>query len=322
MPMSMTIVGDIFPPDKRGKWQGAIGAIFGLSSIVGPTIGGWIVDNSSWHWVFFVNLPVGILAAITIFSGLKGERRLKDKVVIDYPGAVTLILGAVCLLLGLNLGGTEYPWTSWQILGLFIASAVFLLAFMLVERKAEEPILSLDLFRSRVFTIANVIGFLMGLGMFGSIMFLPLFLQGVVGVSATSSGNTMIPMMMAMVLASIIGGQLITKVTFRDMFMAGMIFMTVGFYLLSTMTVTTTQLVAISYIITLGLGMGLIMPTVTIAVQDAFPPQLRGVATSSTQFFRSIGGTLGMVVLGAVMNHQSSALLEKNFFPKVQSIPA
>lgn len=321
MPMSMTIVGDIFPPDKRGKWQGIIGAVFGISSVIGPTIGGWLVDNASWHWVFYVNLPVGILAAITISLGLRGEKRLKDRVVIDYTGALTLVIGVASLLLALNLGEKDFPWTSWQILGLFGLSAVFLLIFLVVERKADEPILSLDLFKNRVFTIANIIGFLMGLGMFGAIMFLPLFLQGVIGVSATSSGNTMIPMMMAMVVASVIGGQLITRVSFRTMFIAGTLFIVGGFYLLSTMTVNTTQIAAVSYIIALGAGMGLIMPTVTIAVQDAFPPELRGVATSSTQFFRSIGGTLGMTILGVVMNHQSSAVLEKNFFPVIQKIP-
>ncbi|ADG83516.1 MDR family MFS transporter [Thermincola potens] len=321
MPMAMTIVGDVFPPDKRGKWQGVMGAIFGLSSIVGPTIGGWIVDNSSWQWVFYINLPVGILAAITIFIGLVGEKRLKDNVVIDYAGAATLVIGVVSLLLALSLGGKDFPWGSWQIIGLFGISFVFLLAFIRVERKAEEPILSLDLFRNRVFTVTNIIGFLMGLGMFGSIMFVPLFLQGVIGVSATSSGNTMIPMMFSMMLTSILGGQLITKVPFRSMFVAGMCFMAAAFYLLSTMTVHTTQLVAISYIVVLGVGIGLIMPTLTIAVQNAFPPEQRGVVTSSSQFFRSIGGTLGVTILGVVMNNRSIALLQKDFFPIIRSIP-
>jgi len=298
-----------------------MGAIFGLSSIVGPTIGGWIVDNSSWHWVFYVNLPVGILAAITIFMGLKDEKRRTEKVTIDYAGAVTLVVGVICLLLGLNLGGKDYPWGSWQIISLLSTSFLFLLAFILIEKRAQEPILSLDLFKNRVFAVTNIVGFLMGLGMFGSIMFLPIFLQGVVGVSATSSGNTMIPMMVAMMLTSIFSGQLVTKVSFRTMFMSGMSVMALGFYFLSTMTVNTTQLAATAYTVVLGLGMGLIMPTITIAVQSAFPPEQRGVATSSTQFFRSIGGTLGMTILGVVMNNQSASLLERDFFPKVQLIP-
>lgn len=321
MPMAMTIVGDVFPPEKRGKWQGVMGALFGLSSIIGPSIGGWFVDYVTWRWVFYINLPVGLIAAVTIWIGLKGEKRLQDKVIIDYWGVLTLVVGVVSLLLGLSLGGKDYPWGSWQILGLLGTSLVFLVAFVLVERKAPEPILSLGLFKNRVFAITNIIGFLMGLGMFGAIMFLPLFLQGVIGVSATRSGNTMIPMMFAMMVTSILGGQLITKVSFRTMFVAGMAIMTAGFYLLSGMTVHTTQLGAIANIVILGIGMGLVMPTLTIAVQQAFPPEQRGVATSATQFFRSIGGTLGMTVLGVVMNHRSVKLLEQDFFPAVERVP-
>jgi EmrB/QacA subfamily drug resistance transporter len=320
MPMAMTIVGDIFPPEQRGKWQGVIGALFGLSAIVGPTIGGWFVDNATWRWVFYINLPVGILAAAAIFAGLRGEKRLKEKVVIDYPGALTLTAGIVCLMLGLNLGGKDYPWSSWQIVGLFAASVTFLASFFLLERRAADPILSLDLFKNRVFTVTNMIGFLMGLGMFGAIMFIPLFLQGVAGITATRSGNTMIPMMAAMMLTSVIGGRLITKVRFREMFMAGMIFMTIGFYLMSTMTVDTARWVAMLYIAVLGLGMGTIMPVSAIAVQTAFPKEQRGVATSSTQFFRSIGGTLGMTILGVTLNHRSVGLLQKNFFPLAEKM--
>lgn len=320
MPMAMVIIGDIFSPEKRGKWQGVIGATFGLSSVVGPTIGGWIVDNTSWHWVFLVNLPVGLLAAVTIYFGLRGEKRVKEQVIIDYTGAVTLVIGIVSLLLGLNLGGKDYPWASWEIIGLFSTAFVFLVVFTLVESRAKEPILSLSLFKNRVFAITNIVGFLMGLGMFGAIMFIPLFLQGVVGISATRSGNTLIPMMLGMVFTSIIAGQIIALVRFRTLFMTGLTLMAVAFYLLSTLAVNTTQLTAISYIVVLGVGMGFIMPTVTIAVQNAFPPEQRGVATSSTQFFRSIGGTLGMTIFGVLLNQRSIELLNKDFFPVVQNI--
>lgn len=322
MPLAMTIVGDIFPPEKRGKWQGVMGALFGLSSIIGPTIGGWFVDHATWRWVFYINLPVGLLAALSIFTGLKGEKRLKDKVVIDYWGAITLVAGVVSLLLGLSLGGKDYGWASWQIIGMLGSALVFLLAFLFIEKRAEEPVLSLNLFKNRVFALTNMVGFLMGLGMFGAIMFLPLFLQGVVGVSATVSGDTMIPMMFAMMITSMVGGQLITRVNFRTLFVAGTGIMTAGFYLLSAMTVNTTQLQAIANIVILGIGMGLVMPTLTVAVQQAFPPEQRGVATSATAFFRSIGGTLGMTVLGVVMNHQSVKLLQNDFFPVAQKIPA
>lgn len=322
MPMSMTIIGDIFPPDKRGKMQGIMGGVFGLSSVVGPSIGGYIVDHTSWHWIFYINLPIGVIAAIAIFNGLKNEKRLKDKVVIDYPGVITLIIGVVSLLLSLSLGGKEYAWASWQIIGLFILSVISLVSFVLIENKAEEPILSMELFKNRTFTVTNIIGFLMGLGMFGSMMFLPLFLQGVIGVSAIQSGNTMIPMMFSMITASIIGGRIISKVSFRTMFATGMTFMALAFYLLSTISINTSLLTVTLYIVIMGIGMGTIMPTLTIAVQSAFPAAQRGVATSSTQFFRSIGGTLGITVLGAVMNLHSAKLLERDFFPKVQNIPA
>lgn len=321
MPMAMTIVGDIFPPDKRGKWQGVMGALFGLSSVVGPTIGGWIVDHTSWRWVFYINLPVGILAALCIFIGLQGEKRLKEKVVIDYTGAFTLVIGVIALLLGLSLGGKDYAWDSWQIISMLGAALVFLVAFVFVEKKAEDPILSMDLFKNKVFAVANIVGFLMGLGMFGAIMFLPLFMQGVVGVSATQSGNTMIPMMIGMVVTSIIGGQLINKINFRTQFVAGMGIMTLGFFLLSTMTVDATQFTASLFTVVLGIGMGLVMPTLTIAVQSSFPAELRGVVTSSSQFFRSIGGTLGVTILGVVMNNRSGQILDKEFFPIVNKIP-
>jgi EmrB/QacA subfamily drug resistance transporter len=316
MPMAMIIIGDLFPPEKRGKWQGLMGALFGFSAIIGPTIGGWIVEHASWHWVFFVNLPVGLLAAIMIFIGLNGERLRKDKVIIDYAGAVTLVIAVVTLLLGLNMGGSSYPWGSWRIIGLFIISLVFILIFITIERKAKEPVLSLHFFKNRVFSVSNIIGFLMGFGMFGSIMFLPLFLQAVIGISPTKAGNTIIPMMLGMVLTSVIGGFIMTKVRFRTMFLFGMTFMSVGFFLLSTLTMNSSQGIAIFYTIFLGLGMGLIMQTVTVSVQNVFAAEFRGVATSSTQFFRSIGGTLGTTILGVVLNNRSIGLMKESLLPQ------
>jgi len=321
MPLAMTIIGDIFPPETRGKWQGLIGAVFGLSSIVGPAIGGWIVDYTSWHWVFFINIPIGILAASTIYIGLRGEKRLKDKVVIDYFGAVMLILATLCLLLGLNLGGTDYPWLSWQIVMLLGVSFLSWITFVSVEKNAKEPVISLELFKNRVFVISNIIGFLMGLGMFGALIFTPLFWQGVIGASATQSGNMMLPMMFSNVVASILGGRLANRASLRTIFVAGMACMALGFYLLSTMTLGTPLKVAVLYLIVLGFGMGLIMPTVTLAVQNAFPPKQRGVATSVTQFSRSIGSTLGMTILGVLFNNDSIKVMTKDFFPKVATLP-
>ena len=321
MPLAMTIVGDVFPPEERGKWQGLMGALFGLSSAVGPTLGGWIVDYYSWNWVFYINLPIGILAAITIYFGLKGEKRLTDKIVIDYAGVITLIAGTISLLLGLNLGGTNYPWLSWQILGLLVISLTAWILFLYAEKRAFDPVLSLDLFQNRVFAVSNIVGFLMGLGMFGSLMFLPLFLQGVLGVSATSSGNTMLPMMVSMMLTSIVVGRFAIKISFRSLYIAGMTLMAGAFYLMSTMTVHTMRFMTIAYIVILGIGLGVIMPVITIAVQSAFGPTRRGVATAATQFFRSIGGTLGMTVLGAIFNSYSNNIMQQEFFPAIKSIP-
>lgn len=322
MPLAMTIVGDIFSPAERGKWQGIMGALFGLASIIGPTIGGWIVDYSSWKWVFYINLPIGILATVTIYLGLKNEKILADKVVIDYAGSIALIAGTVGLLLGLNLGGTEYPWLSWQILGLMGISLLSWILFIHFENRSVEPVLSLELFNNRIFTVSNIVGFLMGLGMFGSTMFLPLFFQGVLGISATSSGNTMLPMMISMMTTSVVVGRLATKITFRSMYVAGMALMSVAFFLLSTMTVDTARVTAMLYIIILGAGIGTVTPVLTLAVQSAFGPEQRGVATSATQFFRSIGGTMGITILGAIFNGYSVNVMRQEFFPVIQTIPS
>jgi len=322
MPLSMTIVGDIFPPDKRGKWMGFMGALYGLSAVVGPIIGGYIVDHTTWRWVFYINLPVGILAAITIYLGLRGEKPLKDKVVIDYAGAFTLIISVVSMLLALTVGGKELPWTSFQVISLFICSAVFAVVFIRIENRAADPVLSLHFFRNRNFTVTNIVGFLMGMGMFGSIMFLPLYLQGVIGMSATKSGSMIIPMMFSIILSSIVTGRLIKFLQFRVFFITGMLLMAVGFFLSANMTQFTSEAQIIFNIVISGIGIGIIMQSVTIAVQNAFPVEERGVATSSTQFFRSIGATLGMAVLGALMNYRSISILQNDLFPKINGIKA
>ena len=321
MPMAMIIIGDIFTGAQRAKWQGVFGAIFGLASILGPQVGGWIVDSMNWHWVFFINLPVGILAMILISIGLKGQHT-KKVAKIDYGGVVTMSGGVVSLLLALSFGGTEYPWGSWQILGLFSLSAVLLTLFILIEGRAEEPILPLSLFKNKTFNVLNGIGFLMAVGMFGAIMFVPLFMQGIIGVSATESGTVMTPMMISMIIASIGGGQLVHKIGIRLQVFIGMMIMGAGFLLMSTMDMDTTKWMAMGYMIIVGLGMGLVMPLLTLALQESFPKSELWVVTSSSQFFRQIGGTFGMTILGVVMNTRSSQLLTQRMVPELEKLPA
>lgn len=321
MPMAMIIIGDIFTGAERAKWQGVFGAVFGLSAVIGPQIGGWIVDASSWRWVFYINMPVGIVAAILISLGLK-NKKLEGPVKIDIAGIFTMIVGVVSLLLALTFGGKDYPWGSWQILSLFVLSIVFLIAFVIVESKTSEPILPMHLFKNKIFSLLNGIGFLMSIGMFGAIMFVPLFMQGIIGMSPSQSGTMMIPMMVTMMAASILGGQLVRKIGVKAQIITGMIIMGAGFWLLSTMAIDTTKLVAMCFMGTLGLGMGLVMPVLTLALQESFPKSQLGVVTSSSQFFRQIGGTFGMTILGAIMNHRSTNLLTEKLVPTLEKLPA
>ncbi len=321
MPMAMIVIGDVFTGKERAKWQGVFGGLYGLASVIGPQVGGFIVDHLNWRWVFYINLPVGILATIFIAMGLS-KYKAEGPVKFDLAGMFTMVVGVVSLLLALTFGGDKYEWTSWQIIALFAAALVFLTLFVFVERKAEEPILPMHLFKHRTFTVLNGIGFLMSVGMFGAIMFVPFFMQGVVGVSATKSGTIMTPMMITMIIGSIVGGRIVYKIGVKPQLMIGMAIMAAGFGLLSTMDVDTSEWTATLYMIILGLGMGLVMPLLTLALQESFPKSELGVVTSSSQFFRAIGGTFGMTILGAIMNHRSSQLLDDRLMPMLQSLPA
>jgi EmrB/QacA subfamily drug resistance transporter len=313
MPIAMTIIGDIFPPDRRGKMQGIFGAVFGLSSVIGPAVGGFIVDNFAWQWIFYINLPFGIAGALILGSVLK-ESKSTEKKSIDWGGAIVLTGAVVALLLALVLGGgtesatgTHYPWGSFQIIGLFTASALLIALFIWIEAKAKEPIIPLYLFKKRAISVSSIVGFLMGVGMFGAITYIPLFVQGVIGTSASKAGYILTPLMLSLILSSIIGGRIITKVTYRTIILTSMSIMTIGFLLMSQMDIHTANSTVVLYMIITGLGMGALMPVLTIAVQSAVSREQRGVATSTSQFFRSIGGTLGVSVMGALMTNKMNA---------------
>lgn len=321
MPMAMIIIGDMFTGKERAKWQGIFGALYGLASVIGPQVGGWIVDSMDWRWVFYINLPVGILATIFIAMGLKGHKQT-GPIKIDIAGIFTMIVGVVSLLLALTFGGKDYAWDSWQIIGLFALAAVGLISFVIVETKAEEPILPMHFFKDRTFTLLNAIGFFMSIGMFGAIMFVPFFMQGIVGVSAAESGTIMTPMMITMIVMSIIGGQLVLKVGVKPQIITGMLIIAAGFCLLTTMDMHTSKLTATLYMMVIGLGMGLVMPTLTLALQESFPKKDLGVVTSSSQFFRQIGGTFGITILGSVMNNTSGTVLTDKLVPVLNTFPA
>lgn len=305
MPMSQTIIGMMFTPAQRAKWQGAFGAIFGLSSIVGPFLGGLIVDHISWHWIFLINVPFGLVSTALIFIGMKSMSSPRDKnkkVHIDWLGIFTLIPGIVLLLYGLSLDHAKYAWTSPYSLFIFGVALTLFLVFIPIEHRAADPIIDMSLFRSRVFNVAVGLGFLVGLGMFGAIMFVPMFMQGVLGVTPTQAGSTMTPMMIALIIASVLGGRLVLKLPYRTVMASGMVISALGFLLMSTMGIHTTPFTAYGFMTVLGFGMGLVMPLITIVVQNAFPREQLGTVTSATTFFRSIGSTIGTTLFNVIMN--------------------
>ncbi|HKV03089.1 MAG TPA: MDR family MFS transporter [Ktedonobacteraceae bacterium] len=312
MPIAMAIIGDVFPPAERGKWQGLIVAVFGLSSIVGPTLGGWITDNWGWRWVFYVNMPVGAIAILTAgFVLPKAIRRVQHK--IDYIGAITLVAGTVPLLLAFSWAGTQYAWNSWQIIGLFIFAAVMLVIFFWLETRVAEPIISPRLFKNSIFLISAIAMFLVSAGLFGAILYLPLFVQGVLGESATNSGVVLTPLMLGFMFSSLVGGQLLSRTgRYKLLAIGGFAVAAVGMFLLSRMTATTVQGEVVRNMIITGLGIGVMMSLFTIVVQNAFPYRQLGEVTATVTFFRSIGSTIGVAVMGTIMTNTFQSALQSN----------
>lgn len=300
---AFAIIGDLFSPKERGKWQGLFGAVFGLASVIGPTLGGYLTDNVSWRWNFFINIPVGILALLVVgFLMPKIIVHSKDRYV-DYMGSIFLSIGLVTLLLGFVWGGSQYAWYSTQIILLFITSIISLFIFLMIEKKVKEPVLPLDLFKNSTFSVSILVIFLMGAGMFGAILYVPLFAQIVLGVTATNSGTILTPLMLGIVVASIITGQIVSRTgRYKWIAILGLGIASSGMYLLSKMTVGTSQIELILKMITTGVGVGITMPIFTLAVQNAFDHSKLGVSTASTQLFRSIGATVGTAILGGILN--------------------
>lgn len=304
MGISFIIIGDLFPPNERGKYGGFLTGVFGISSVIGPTLGGFITDSLSWRWVFFVNVPLGILIILLFIFFFPHLRPDIKKPEIDYPGIVTLTLAVVSLMLALSWAGGDYEWFSPLVIGMFAFSVAMFFLFIRVESRSEEPVIPLWIFKNRIVIISSIAVLLIGFGMFNAIIFVPLFFQGVLGTTATTSGTFLTPMMLGVVVGAIISGQLLSRAgsRYRIQGMVGTAVIATGLLLLTRMTVDTTYWTAVTNIVITGLGLGITMPVFLIAVQNAVPHSVLGVATSTNAFFRSLGGAFGLAIVGSVMN--------------------
>ena len=318
---TMAVVGDIFPPRDRGRYQGFFGAVFGISTVIGPLLGGFLVDHLSWRWIFYVNLPVGIAALVAIAVAFH-PRTSSRKHEIDYAGAVLLAGGLSGIVLYTSLGGTTYDWAAPQMVAMLVLGVVLLVAFAFVERSAAEPILPLSLFRNRTFATTSAIGFIVGLALFGSVTFLPLYLQIVKGQSPTLSGLQLTPMMAGLLVTSIVSGNLISRFgRYRPFPIIGTAVMTVALALLATLEVQTPTWRISLYMVVLGLGLGMVMQVLVLAVQNAVAYEQLGVATSGSTLFRQVGGSIGVALFGAIFANQLHTELAARL-PPGASVPS
>ena len=306
MSMAIAIIGDLFTPRERAKWQGVTGAVFGLAFILGPTAGGWITDHLSWRWVFYVNMPVGLIALGVLIFLMPSLTRRAQNAKIDFMGAALLVAGTVPLLLGLTWGGSQYDWNSPQIIGLLGGAIIVLAGFIFYERRLEasggQPIVSPSLFKNNIFATSTVIVMLSGMAMMGSIYYIPLFLQGVTGVSATTSGTVLTPMMITAIGASIVSGLLVSRTGRYKIFaLVGAVISVVGAFFLLRLDIHSSSTDVVIAMLVLGLGMGTAMSLYNLIVQNALPTRI-GEASAGMTFFRQIGSTVGLAAMGSVFN--------------------
>ena len=312
---AQAIIGDIVSPRQRGRYMGYFGAVFGLSSVIGPLAGGFITQHLSWRWVFYINLPIGIVALAVIAVVLQLPRH-RTQHAIDYLGTALLGAGVTVVILLTTWGGTTYAWGSPTIILLGAAAVVFGSAFCWAEVRAAEPVIPLQLFRNSVFSVSNSIGFIVGFVMFGAIIYIPLYLQTVHAATPTSSGLQLLPLVGGMLVTFTISGRLVTKWGRYKIFpVIGTAVMSLGLFLFSLLTPSTPLAVSSIYMVILGLGIGCVMQVLVVAVQNAVPQSQLGTATSSSTFFRSIGGAFGVAVFGAIFNNRLAANLPKYLPP-------
>lgn len=301
---AFAIIGDLFAPAERAKWQGVFGGVFSISSVIGPLLGGWLTDHASWRWCFYINVPVGLLSFILIRLHMPEVKHPERKQHIDYRGATLLSGGLVAALLGISWGGSQYPWGSWQIVSLLAIGAVLLAAFIGWERQAQDPILPLDLFKNSIFRVSMIMLFITGLAMFGAIVYLPLFAQDVQGVSATNSGIILLPMVLGLTVTSLASGQIISRTGhYKKLAIFGTFVTAAALFWLSTLTVHSNRWELGMRMVVMGVGIGIMMPLFNLIVQNAFEQARLGVVSASTQLSRSIGSTIGVAIMGSVLNH-------------------
>jgi EmrB/QacA subfamily drug resistance transporter len=307
--ITIAVIGDIFPPRERGRYQGYFGGVFGVSTVAGPLLGGFFVDNLSWRWIFYINLPIGLIA-LAVIAAVFQPRTDHEKHTIDYLGAALLAGGLSAIVLYTSLGGTRYSWTSPGMLALIVGGVALVAAFVFAESRAAEPVLPLELFHNRVFSVTSAVGFIVGLALFGAVTYLPLYLQDVKGHSPTISGLLILPLMVGLLISSIGSGQLISRFgRYKPFPVAGTAIMTVGLLLLSRLHVDTSTVVTGAYMLVLGLGLGLVIQVLVLAAQNAVEYKYLGVASSGSTLFRQIGGSIGVAVFGAIFANQLAANL-------------
>ncbi|MGA4683527.1 MDR family MFS transporter [Micromonospora sp. AB353] len=302
MTLAFTIISDVVSPRERGRYQGLFGAVFGVSSVAGPLVGGYFAENN-WRWIFYINVPLAIVAIVVCWHVMRLVPFERREHTVDWIGAALLVAGVSCLLLALSWGGAEYAWGSGVIVGLFAAGAVLGVLFVVQEARTREPILPLRLFRSATFALANGAGFVLGLVMFGSIIFIPLYLQIVKGASPTRSGLLMLPMMAGVIVTSVLTGRAMSRIGRYKWFpVAGAAVLVAGMLLFQQLQVGTSLWLAFGYMVVIGVGLGLCMQSLILAVQNAVSVRDLGAGTSSATFFRSLGGSFGVAILGAVLS--------------------
>nr|WP_155889980.1 MDR family MFS transporter [Peribacillus kribbensis] len=301
MPIAFTIIFDIFPPEKRGKMTGLFGAVFGLSSVIGPLLGAFITDQISWRWIFYINLPLGILSLFLIGPFYKETLQLR-RLKIDWYGAVTLVGSVVSLMFALELGGNKYAWDSAQIISFFIIFAVLFAAFLVIERKVQEPIISMSLFKRQLFAATQAVAFFYGAAFIIATVLIPLFVQSVYGGTATNSGVILIPMMVGSVAGSQLSGLSVRRFSYRAIMLVSVILFFIGMCLLGTIDADTGRSTLTIFMIIAGVGMGCSFSLLSMSTQHKMEPQKRGIATSTNTFFRTLGMTIGVTIFGSIQN--------------------